>query len=119
MQNTIDRGLAAGGAPAEHARALATRLQRMLEVTASLWADRNVESALSDATTYLEAVGHVVIAWLWLDVELVATGDDDFYAGKRLAAEYFFSRELPKVDSMFDVLSDNDKLYLTLDEAAF
>jgi butyryl-CoA dehydrogenase len=119
MQNTIDRGLAAGGAPAEHARALTARLQRMLEVTASLWADRNVESALSDATTYLEAVGHVVIAWLWLDVELAATGDDDFYAGKRLAAEYFFSRELPKVDSMFDVLSDNDNLYLTLDEAAF
>ncbi len=119
MQATIDRGLAAGGAPAEHAQALAARMQRMLEVTGSLWADRDPTSALSDATTYLDAVGHVVIAWLWLDVELAAIGDDDFYAGKRMASQYFFTRELPKVDSMFDVLADNDNLYVTLDESAF
>ena len=78
-----------------------------------------MESALADATTYLEAVGHVVVAWLWLDVELAATGDEDFYAGKRLAAEYFFTRELPKVDAMFDVLAAQDNLYVNLDEAVF
>ena len=119
MQATIERGRAAGGAPAQHADALAARMQRMLEVTAALWADRDPMTALADATTYLEAVGHVVVSWMWLDVELVATGDDDFYAGKRMAAEYFFSRELPKVDCMFDLLADKDSLYVSLDEAAF
>lgn len=119
MQSTIERARATGGTPATHAEALAARMQRMLEVTASLWADRNPETALSDATTYLEAVGHVVVAWLWLDIELTAIGDGEFYAGKRLAAEYFFSRELPRVDPMFDVLATNDGLYLNLDEAAF
>ena len=119
MQATIDRGLAAGGSAAEHAQALAARMQRMLEVTGSLWADRDPTTALSDATTYLDAVGHVAVAWLWLDVELAATGDDDFYAGKRMASQYFFTRELPKVDSMFDVLAENDNLYVTLDESGF
>lgn len=119
MQSTIERARATGGTPATHAEALAARMQRMLEVTASLWADRNPETALSDATTYLDAVGHVVVAWLWLDIEMAATGEDPFYAGKRLAAEYFFSRELPRVDPMFDVLATNDGLYLDLDEAAF
>ena len=119
MQATIERAQGAGDSPAMHAEALTSRLKRMIEVTAALWADRNVESALADATTYLEAVGHVVVAWLWLDVELAATGDEDFYAGKRLAAEYFFTRELPKVDSMFDVLAAQDNLYVNLDEAVF
>lgn len=119
IQATIDRALVVGGTPAEHARQLAERLQRWLEVTAALWADRDPESALADATTYLEAAGHVVVAWLWLDVEMAAGGDDAFYAGKRLAAEYFFSRELPKVDSMFTVLADRDRLYADLDDSAF
>ena len=119
MQATIERGLAEGGAHATHAAALAPRLQRMLEVTAGLWADRNPRTALAEATTYLEAAGHVVVAWLWLDMEMAATGSDEFYAGKRTAAEFFFSRELPKVDVMFDVLAAQDGLYLDLDEATF
>lgn len=119
MQDTIDRALAAGGDSANHAEALRCRMHRMLEVTAALWADLDPTTALADATTYLEAVGHVVVAWLWLDVELAAYGDDDFYAGKRLAAEYFYSRELPKVDCMFDLLAEKDNLYVTLDEAVF
>lgn len=119
MQATIERATAAGGRAADHAEALARRLQRMLAVTAELWSDRDPATALSDATVYLEAVGHVVVAWLWLDVELAATGDEDFRQGKRLAAEYFFSRELPKVDPMFDVLAERDRLYVDLDEAVF
>jgi len=119
IQATIDRALVVGGTPAEHAQQLAERLQRWLEVTTALWADRDPESALADATTYLEAAGHVVVAWLWLDVEMAAGGDDAFYAGKRLAAEYFFSRELPKVDSMFTVLADRDRLYADLDDSVF
>ena len=119
VQTTIERGIAQGGVTAAHAEALAPRLQRMLEVTAMLWAERNPRTALADATAYLEAAGHVVVAWLWLDMEMAATGDGDFYAGKRMAAEYFFTRELPKVDAMFDVLAAQDGLYLELNDAIF
>ena len=117
MQATIERGLAAGGAPAVHAHALAGQLQRLLEVTALLWADLDPTVALADATTYLEALGHLVVAWLWLDVELVAIGPDPLHAGKRLAAEYFFSRELPKVPAMLDQLAGRARLLLDLDPA--
>ena len=30
------------------------------------------EEALANATPYLQAFGHVVLAWLWLDVALAA-----------------------------------------------
>ncbi|HEX6886714.1 MAG TPA: acyl-CoA dehydrogenase [Candidatus Nanopelagicales bacterium] len=115
MRATIERGRTAGGAPAAHAGALAAQLDRLVEVTALLWADLDPAVALADATTYLEALGHLVVAWLWLDVELVATGPDQVQAGKRLAAEYFFSRELPKVPVMLEQLAGRDRLLLDLD----
>ena len=53
---------------------------------------------LADATAYLEATGHLVVAWLWLEQWLVADGKEGaFYDGKRAATAYFFGRELPKV----------------------
>ena len=56
------------------------------------------ERTLANATVYLEAAGHVVVAWMWLE-QLVAVGEKagDFYDGKRAAARYFFRWELPKV----------------------
>jgi hypothetical protein len=115
MQATIDAATAAGGAPAAHAEALAAQSARLLEVTAILWADADPVAALADASTYLEALGHLVVAWLWLDMELAATGSGEFYAGKRLAAEYFFSRELPKVPAQLDLLAAKDRLLVDLD----
>ena len=59
---------------------------------------RRPRSMLADATAYLEATGHLVVAWLWLEQWLVADGKEAaFYEGKRAATRYFFTRELPKV----------------------
>ena len=91
------------------------QLERLVAVTSALWADADPAVALADASTYLEALGHLVVAWLWLDVELVATGPGDLHAGKRLAAEYFFSRELPKVSVQLDLLAAKDRLFVDLD----
>ena len=61
---------------------------------------------LADATAYLEATGHLVVAWLWLEQYLAADGKEGaFYEGKRAAARYFFARELPKVGPMLDLLA--------------
>ena len=114
MQATIAAGTAAGGAPAAHAAALGGQLARLLQVTGELWSDADPVAALADASTYLEALGHLVVAWLWLDVELAAAGGD-LHEGKRLAAEYFYSRELPKVTEQLNLLAAKDGLFVGMD----
>ncbi len=71
---------------------------------------------LADATAYLEATGHVVVAWIWLDQWLAAYGKDgSFYDGKRAAATYFLARELPRTAPMLALLREADGLTLDLD----
>ena len=71
---------------------------------------------LAEATAYLEAMGHLVIAWLWVEQWLVAReGDDALHAGKRAAAEYFMTRELPKVAHLLDLVAAHDGLTTALD----
>ncbi len=59
---------------------------------------------------HLEATGHVVLAWIWLE-QLLAVGErtGDFYDGKRLAARYFFGWELPRTTAWFDLLASGDR----------
>ncbi len=78
--------------------------------------DANV--ALANATPYLDAFGHVVIAWLWLWQARVARaglaggGDDGFYRGKLAAFRYFFRYELPKVHATFALIGSLDETCL-------
>ncbi len=109
--STIER---AGDQP--EAAALRAAVNRVVEVTATLWSSGDPEVALANASLYLEAVGHVVIAWIWLEQLLAATGEGDFYAGKRAAAQYFFRYELPKTGPQLDLLASLDRT--TLDVAA-
>jgi len=71
--------------------------------------------AFDNATPFLRAFGHVVIAWLWLDQALTARklagspGDAAFLKGKLLACRFFFEFELPKVDAWLSpVLAKSD-----------
>ena len=75
---------------------------------------------MANATVYLEAAGHVVVAWMWLE-QLVAVGDrtGDFYDGQRAAARYFFRWELPKVGPMLDLLASGDTTTLEMRDAWF
>ena len=115
---TIDRAAAAGGPAAVYGSALKAALARLVETTAAVWADRDPQLALANATAYLEAAGHLVIAWMWLE-QLLAVGDKtgDFYDGKRAAAQYFFTYELPKTGPMFDLLGALDRTTLDTDPA--
>ena len=61
---------------------------------------------LANATVYLEAFGHVVLAWIWLEQACAAHGKaGDFYDGKRQACRYFFRWELPRTGPQFDLLA--------------
>jgi hypothetical protein len=93
-------------------------LTRIVRITESLWATGDPATALANAATYLDAVGHIVIAWMWLEQAIVAAGKEgDFYAGKRAAASYFFTHELPRIEPQLDLLASIDVSLLTMSEA--
>ena len=113
---TVERAGAAGGELAALADALDAAVRRLVEVTATIWGQPDVELALANATIYLEAAGHVVVAWLWLDQLLACDpADDGFAAGKRQAARYFFAYELPRTGPQFDLLAALDRTTLDTD----
>jgi butyryl-CoA dehydrogenase len=98
---------------AEHANALARALERLGASTKAAWATGQPDEALANATPYLQAFGHVVIAWLWLDVALavqrsVAALPDALREGKLAAMRYFFRYELPKIDAWLAVVAARD-----------
>ena len=107
VQATIERALQ-DASLAESANALAAALQRLGAATRSAWATGVPEEALANATPYLQAVGHVVLAWIWLELALalaLAGRDDAFALGKRAAQRYFFAYELPKIDVWLGVVA--------------
>ena len=94
---------------AEPASQLAAALQALGAATRAAWSTGVPEEALANATPYLQAFGHTVLAWLWLDVALAcAARDDDFAAGKRAAMRYFFAHELPKTGPWLAVVAARD-----------
>jgi butyryl-CoA dehydrogenase len=60
---------------------------------------------LANATIYLEACGHTVLAWIWLDIAVTALRAMETAAPSRPASlhgllqatRYFFDYELPQV----------------------
>lgn len=113
---TTERAAAAGGEAAELATALDERWSRITAVTERLWSSGDPEVALANASAYLEAVGHTVVAWIWLS-QLLATGDGDdaFHRGKRQAARYFFRHELPRTGRWLQLLERRDTTALETD----
>ena len=102
------------------ANALAAALQSLGAATKAAWATGVAEEALANATPYLQAFGHVVLAWIWLDVVLVtASRDDDAAQGQRAAMRYFFSYELPKIGAWLAVVSSRDATCRAMKEEWF
>jgi alkylation response protein AidB-like acyl-CoA dehydrogenase len=87
---------------AGHAAALGAAWLKIEAAVASLRALGDEPRALQNATWFLQAFGHVVLAWLWLDQAALcaaATAPGDFEAGKRWACRFFFETELPRIDA--------------------
>jgi hypothetical protein len=119
LAGTVGETIARAGDRPE-AQQLQAALDRVVEVTGALWATGDPEVALANASVYLEAVGHVVIAWIWLEQLLAADqGEGDFYDGKRQAARYFFRYELPKIGPQLDLLASLDRTTLDMADGWF
>jgi len=93
---------------------------RVVETTRALYGAGNIELTLANATVYLEAFGHVVLAWIWLEQACAAHGKvGDFYDGKRQACRYFFRWELPRTGPQFDLLASLDDTTLAMHDDWF
>jgi alkylation response protein AidB-like acyl-CoA dehydrogenase len=120
VAETIAAADAAGGEPAELAAQLDSTWQRLVGVTTGMFGSGDVEAALANSAIYLEAFGHIVVAWMWLEQLLAANGrTGDFYDGKRQAARYFFRYELPKTAPQLDLLASLDRTTLGMHDAWF
>ncbi|MFT7772122.1 acyl-CoA dehydrogenase [Roseateles sp.] len=108
VQATIARAMQTDWAP--QANQLAAALAQLGGATKKAWSTGQPEEALANATPYLQAFGHTVLAWLWLDVALSVSGEGDFANGKRVAARYFFAYELPKIAAWLDVVARREPL---------
>ncbi|MGS0756608.1 acyl-CoA dehydrogenase, partial [Roseateles sp. GG27B] len=101
------------------ADALAAALLQVSAATQSAWSSGVPEEALANATPYLQAFGHMVSAWLWLDLTLCAGTETDLARGKRAAAGYFFAYELPKIDAWLGVVASREALCREMQDSWF
>jgi alkylation response protein AidB-like acyl-CoA dehydrogenase len=107
---TTARARTLGGEASALGEELQAVLDRIAAVTAGIHSHDDDEARLANASVYLEAVGHAVIAWIWLE-QFLATGDsdEDFHRGKRQAARFFFRHELPRTTPQLDLLEVVDR----------
>lgn len=107
------RAVICGGALAELAQIVDGFLAEVEEVTRALLAIGDSEERLANASLYLDAVGHLVIAWIWLELMIASEdGADAFHDGKRTAGRFFIRRELPKIAPLLATLRSVDRTAL-------
>jgi hypothetical protein len=70
---------------------------------------------------YMQAFGHVVIAWTWLDVALAvpAGSIEPVQIGRLACARYFHRYELPKIGAWLNVVGARDPTCAEMPEEAF
>jgi hypothetical protein len=132
---TLARASSLGG----ETRAAAQRLQvygaRISGVLEKLATCDDLDRRLANASLFLEALGHYVVAWIWLEQMIVAqsmlrpkpgaqrreltAADQAFYQGKRQAARYFLDWELPRIGPMLLLLESQDATPADMDAAWF
>ncbi|HBZ50055.1 MAG TPA: hypothetical protein DEO43_07050 [Halieaceae bacterium] len=117
--------------PALEAAAVNEMLAEMGESLADIWqlTKRTIETVnqqadtvtrLSSATPFLDAFGHVAIAWLWLRQALIAKqalqngaqADTEFYKGKVAACQFFYRYHLPQAAEKLRYVASQDRSVL-------
>jgi len=107
-----------------YADALALALQQVAGATQAAWSTGMPGDALANAVPYMQAFGHTVLAWIWLDVALAAltldaTKSIASTAGRLGATRYFYHYELPKIGAWLNVVGSRDQTCAALPEEAF
>jgi alkylation response protein AidB-like acyl-CoA dehydrogenase len=107
-----------------HAEALADALQQVSVATQAAWATGQPQEALANAVPYMQAFGHTVLAWVWLDVAVATLNQDATQsiaacAGRISATRYFYHYELPKIGAWLKVVESRDQTCAAMPEDAF
>ena len=123
IQATCDRALPQAEL-APYARELATAWVRIAAAARAAWATGNPAEALANAVPYMQAFGHGVLAWIWLDVALAALASDPgagraATSGTLAATRFFYHYELPKTGAWLRVVESRDMTCANLLEEAF
>ncbi len=123
INGTIERAMQVPDL-AVHANALGQALQHVGAATRAAWATGNPSDALPNAVPYMQAFGHMVLAWVWLDVALAALAADPAQAaaatqGRLGAAQYFYHYELPRIGAWLKVVESRDMTCANFNEEAF
>jgi butyryl-CoA dehydrogenase len=125
LATTIDATITRAGQVAGlagHGATLAAALQKLGAATKAAWATGKPDDALANATPYLQAFGHVVLAWVWLEVALAALASSqpaDFVQGKLQCCRYFHAYELPKIDAWLAVVAARNPICRDMQDAWF
>ncbi|MEM7277260.1 MAG: acyl-CoA dehydrogenase [Pseudomonadota bacterium] len=111
----------------DNADQLVAALEHVNKTIEAVSAAKNPELGLANAKLFLDAMGHVVIAWMWLKQGVAATtglaesvpADTAFYTGKLAAMRYFFSYELPRKSADLDLVASLDATVYELEAEQF
>lgn len=114
---------------AEFANTLAHELAETLATTRTMVEaqdDYPRSRLLANATLYLDMLGHVVVAWMWLRQALAAeakasenSAQDDHLEGKYYACRYFFRYVLPQGKWMRELAAAVDDTTLSIPDGGF
>jgi butyryl-CoA dehydrogenase len=109
---------------AAHADALGAALKQVAVATQKAWATGNATEALANAVPYMQAFGHTVLAWIWLDVALKtlecdADQSNSATQGRIGATRFFFHYELPKIGAWLAVVEARDLTCADFPQDAF
>lgn len=126
IRGSMDRHAEAHANHAELTEGLSQALALVTETTMVLGGaamQGKVRLFLANASAYLGLLGHVVIAWMWLEqaataarlLETTSDFDAAFLRGKLTAARFFFRYELPQIRVQAELLKRLDDTTLTLD----
>lgn len=116
---------------ADFSTVLEQHLNLLLQTTGSMQSkipSKGLTAYLANATLYLDAFGHVVVGWMWLNQAITAANrlqtavseaDCVFYQSKIKTCRYFMSYELPSIKAPLELLSQADTQCMDFDVAGF
>ena len=119
MQATATQARACGPELSRHANALMSALQQVGQTTQAAWQTGQPVDALANAVPYMQAFGHTVLAWIWLDVAMASQGATSADQGRRAACQFFYHYELPKIGAWLQVVANRDRTCADVPEDAF
>jgi alkylation response protein AidB-like acyl-CoA dehydrogenase len=119
FRSSVETTIAAAqtiGALQPHAQQLETALASLVNTTHALSTITDPQKRLANASIYLEAFGHLVLAWIWLEQAVTVSHQpaSDFGSGKLQACRYFFEYELPRIQPQIELLARVDTTTLDM-----